>query len=748
MSEFRFSDEAPVRVTLPKLPYPGLRPFEKHEWPIFFGRELIVDEVVGRLLQHHVVSVHGSSGSGKSSLIRAGVLPRLEQEHASSGMTWRTCAMTPGNDPLGNLARALGELARSGSSLDSGLALRRLLNRGRSAGVPVTDWLDGGSDNLTCILVDQFEELFQFAKTNEDQATLFADFLIGVADARPQGLFVILTMRSDYLGACTRVQGFAEMVNATQYLLPRMSRDDLLRAIREPATLYGGQVTRALAERLMADAAGSQDELPLIQHALMRLWVERSTGRKANAPLHAGPGSTSEDRSGASNLGLEDYEDRGGLAGLLSDHADAVAKEAQVDCIRSQTEHAVVESIFRALTEINAERQAIRRPQTLAHLIEIAGAGEETVRCVIDRFRADGVSFLRPYGSAPIALEHPVDISHEALIRCWRRLSNPADGWLVREFRDGLVWRSLLVQAESFERERSHVLSPATTEERSQWMRQLNPAWAQRYGGGWKRVGALLGESEKERSRAERRKVLGRAGLVAILLLVVAVGFGSLALMEAREAERQFEAVERARALAERRAAEAEAAQKEATIARVHAEQLASNAQELLSALNHVVEVVGKYATSDSVVRSVGNASAELKTQLENFKTAAEQPPQTVSKPEVRFVPRVYFHIADESQRAAARALERTLETLSIGSDKIVVPGIELVKTPTSRNVLRCFRKEECKSDGRRLVEEINRLLAEPEVSLEDLSERYGKATNIRPRHYELWLTRGEVRTR
>ena len=88
----------------------------------------------------------------------------------------------------------------------------------------------------------------------------------------PPGLYVILTMRSEFLGVCARFEGLAGAVNRTQYLLPQMERPALMRAIREPATLYDGEVTRELAEGLMADAGSEQDQLPLIQHGLMRLW--------------------------------------------------------------------------------------------------------------------------------------------------------------------------------------------------------------------------------------------------------------------------------------------------------------------------------------------------------------------------------------------------------------------------------------------------------------------------------------------
>ena len=95
----------------PPFPYPGLRPFESDEWLIFFGRESMVDEVIDRLAQRRVVLIHGASGSGKSSLVRAGVLPKLARQHLRHGAPWLTCAMRPSGGPLWNLA---SELARPG----------------------------------------------------------------------------------------------------------------------------------------------------------------------------------------------------------------------------------------------------------------------------------------------------------------------------------------------------------------------------------------------------------------------------------------------------------------------------------------------------------------------------------------------------------------------------------------------------------------------------------------------------------
>ncbi len=160
------------------------------------------------------------------------------------------------------------------------IAFRRALNFGREAPTALAELLGCGPRNQVCILVDQFEELFEHARRHgPEEAALLAACLVGLLDAPPAGLYAVLTMRSEFLGACSRYEGFAEAVNRAQYLLPRMEHDDLMRAIREPAVLYDGEVTRELAERLIVDGGGGQDQLPLIQHGLMLLHDERAHSR-------------------------------------------------------------------------------------------------------------------------------------------------------------------------------------------------------------------------------------------------------------------------------------------------------------------------------------------------------------------------------------------------------------------------------------------------------------------------------------
>jgi hypothetical protein len=299
---------ADFEVVLPPGPYPGLRPFQKPEWPVFFGRETMTDEVIGHLIAHKLVVVHGDSGCGKSSLLRAGVFARLEQDNARGGLTWRTCATEPGDAPLLGFARQLARLDGRPDDEARTIEMRRILNCGKDAPAMLASLLLRGETDHICLLVDQFEELFAFARAHgKDEPSLLVSFLVGLLEAPPRGLYAVVAMRSEFLGACAQFAGFAEAVNRTQYLLPRMAHLDLVRAIREPATC-----TRSVSgiwpigSSWTPAAAGP---VPLIQHGLMLLH-------------RRGPRKTPH-RTRRRGARPQDYDS---AAQLLSEHADACAR--------------------------------------------------------------------------------------------------------------------------------------------------------------------------------------------------------------------------------------------------------------------------------------------------------------------------------------------------------------------------------------------------------------------------------------
>ena len=265
---------APPVVTAIKNPYPGLRPFEPNEFENFFGRDRQIDELLTRLREHRFVAVLGLSGSGKSSLVRAGLIHRLEVGYlAGAGVHWKVALFRPGSEPIEALASALDETL--GVQPERALQLRKstheLLNSTHTGRRP--------GENLL-LVVDQFEEIFRFHRDrqlSERDAAHFVDLLLAAEqDLAPEyRVYVVLTMRTDYLGDCAQFEGLPEALNRSQYLVPRLTREQTREAIQGPAALTDTEIASDLMQALLVESAEGRDTLPLLQHTLMRLWEKR-----------------------------------------------------------------------------------------------------------------------------------------------------------------------------------------------------------------------------------------------------------------------------------------------------------------------------------------------------------------------------------------------------------------------------------------------------------------------------------------
>jgi hypothetical protein len=496
-------DSLEVTVELPPEPYPGLRPFEPSEWAIFFGREKMIDEVTASLAESHLVVVHGSSGCGKSSLVRAGVLPWLGLDHARSGKSWITTTMRPSGGPLKNLAKCLAEQLTSPvagcSDNDYVTGWHDLLALGSDALAAVEEVLADQRKASLCLLIDQFEELFRWAhEESREEAQLVVDLLGSVMEGHAPHLFVILTMRSDFLGQCAQFEGFAEVVNRCQYLLPRMDDLALLRAIHEPAVLYGGKIDSAVGDHLLFATRQQEDALPVLQHSLMRgCSYARATQGK--------------DEGWA--VTLADVRATEGEHGALSEHAGQVLAEVAAN----NTERLrACEWIFRSLVELDDRGRLIRRPRRLRQLSEIAGCDVTTVTEIVEAFRAPGRTFLTPYPPEPLDANSEIDVGHEALIRHWDQISSSKSGWLPDEMRDAQRYRTLIELLPG-------PLPISQTRRWADWWDERNrtAAWAERYGGRYDEIAKMLRSS---RTRA-RLRWLGVAILIIFLFAAVDAGW-------------------------------------------------------------------------------------------------------------------------------------------------------------------------------------------------------------------------------
>jgi tetratricopeptide (TPR) repeat protein len=517
-------------------PFPGLRPFEADEDHLFFGREKEIDELLRRLRLCRFLSIIGTSGSGKSSLVRSGLIPSLYggfMVNTSPG--WRIAIMRPGEDPVRHLAAALnspdvigttGELETTNRVL-----LEATLQRGTRGLVEAVRQARVLSDDNLLIVVDQFEELFRFRRNSQrensrNEAAAFVKLLLEATSQEEIPIYVVITMRSDFIGDCMDFVGLPEAVNSGSYLVPRMSRDELRSAITGPVAVGGGSIAQRLVLRLLNDIGDDYDQLPILQHSLMRTW-DHWAQRSPSTPA----------------IDIEDYESIGTFRHALSIHAEEAYEETGTDDAKKTTEQ-----IFKALTDTFSDNRGIRRPTSIADLTAICETSEADIIRIVEIFRRPGRSFLMPPADVSLEGQSIVDLSHESLMRCWTRLV----GWTAQEKVSAEIYDRLSDAAKWCEEGRAGLWRNPELEVGQKWVRENRPtaAWAQRYNSDFARTMTFLDRSEAERQRLsdetkrERLKKLRQtqwaAGILGSLFLV-ALFLAYFALRQTHRAEENLQ---------------------------------------------------------------------------------------------------------------------------------------------------------------------------------------------------------------
>ncbi len=554
-----------------RAPYPGLRPFDADEADLFFGRERHVDALLKRLSGSHFVAVVGESGAGKSSLVRAGLLPALQAGFVvEAGSDWRVAVMRPGAAPLDALADALlqpGVLTESGGSPRHEFALAELRRGPLGLVQLVRDAYLGSYCNLL-VVVDQFEEVFRYCREplQKDQADMFVELLLRAAEQRDVPIFVVLTMRSDFVGDCARFRGLPETLNDNQYLTPRLTREQIAAAIREPARVCGGMVDPALVDELCNTVGDNPDQLPLLQHLLMRVWDRAS------------------EQSIPPQLTSEIAVLMGGLYSALNHHAQRVYDSLGED------QKPIARAMFKRLTDPLSQRRDLRRDALVSDVAAVAGVDVPTVIAVANTFRADGRHMLMPPPAIPLDAGSRLDISHESLIRQWITL----DGWAREENVNAREFLRLRNEAQAELEGQADLLAGRDLTRALDWMKQVEPtpAWAARYSepGELETTVAFVRRSaaEAQRRKDEQTQLVVReaaarrarlyswvsAGALALATIVAAVIFN---LWREAEAERVTAIAQTAVAESERRKAEEE--QKKADDQKRRADTAATLAQ-------------------------------------------------------------------------------------------------------------------------------------------------------------------------
>ncbi len=464
-------------------PYTGLRSFTEEESLYFKGRDLQVDQITSLLEQNKFLMVTGASGEGKSSLIYAGLIPNAKAGFFKAKYTnWIVADFRPERSPVHNMAEALAE------TFDTKPAtIETELRRGFSSLIDLYTnsdfYIDEANEqwqtldetqkknrkrkaaNLL-IIADQFEEFFTnpenfYNEAPSQDSQIVVNLVLEtarIAIKRNIPVYVVCTMRSDYIGQCSAFRGLPEYIGFSQFFVPRLKRKDLKQVIEEPAILSGNRISQRLIERLVYDIADGVDQLPILQHALSQIWLAAKHGTQEMDLIHYAmvggmPAAElpDEEQSDFQNwfnklppIRQRYFQDTG-LNKVIEIHASVLYENAweyhnasyPERTITQQDAKRIIALTFSCLTKIDNSR-AVRNRMSLGEITGIINSPAitpEVVSEVLSIYREEGNSFIRPFktedpATHKISADTVLDITHESLIRNWNKLNT----WANQEF--------------------------------------------------------------------------------------------------------------------------------------------------------------------------------------------------------------------------------------------------------------------------------------------------------------------------
>lgn len=465
------AEPAPAQLDT-RAPYVGLAAFQPQDADLFHGRERLVDELAQRMTRQRFVAVFGASGAGKSSLLRAGLVPRW------SGPV---VVFTPGPHPVEETAVHIARLAGTAPGQVHADLVADVQNLHRAVRM--------AADEDLLIVVDQFEEAFTLCR-DEAECTRFIDLLLTAVSSPNSRVRVVLGVRADFYGHCTRHPGLVAAMADAQVAVGPMTTDELRRAIVQPAVREECVVEGALLAELVAQAAGNAGVLPLLSHALLETWRRRR-------------GNT---------LTLAAFQTAGGIDGALARTAETVYSGL------SETRKQLVRNLFLRLTALGEGTEDTKRRIT---------------RSEVDADTIDVLDVLAEARLVTIA-DNTVEIAHEALIRAWPRLRQ----WLAAD-REGLRTHRRLTEAaqewSALEQDPGSLYRGARLVVAKEWVgtesAALNPVERAFLDTS---VDQEERESAKNRRRARQLRYLA-AGLAVLLVVVTAISV--VAIRERNDAE-------------------------------------------------------------------------------------------------------------------------------------------------------------------------------------------------------------------
>ena len=447
----------------------------------------------------------GASASGKTSLIQSGVIPALL---ADMKREWVPVYIRPGKRPMESLIRGIQRVFSKNISESD---VHSFLNSSQSIG----DFLKekGLTNYHYFFVVDQFEELFTWpvalkkrkSGKNPD-AVHFINHLMRLVGEKEIQIYLMLSIRGDFLDYCSNYRELTERLNKSKYLLPQMNRNDLKEAILEPFHVAGASVESGFEEYLLNDMEEVELALPMLQHALKKTWNHWKSRGNTNM-----------------SVSLEDYQSTGGVRNGLGRDMENLYQSLEF------YQKEICERIFKSVAFKTERQEAFSRRTSLGSIARIAQCKVERVIEVVEIFDKAGHPFLGYQHSAPLSSESTIELSHEALINIWDRLRQ----WVDEEDESIRMYLKLSKASALYQQGKGALLEAAELQKAIDWKKLHNPtpAWGIQFNPAFERAMVFLNTSEEEYIWTEkrkiiqqrRRKILNRSIVFGVIVIASAV---------------------------------------------------------------------------------------------------------------------------------------------------------------------------------------------------------------------------------
>jgi WD40 repeat protein len=553
-------------------PFPGIRAFEFNESHLFFGQDAVCNQILAKLRQNRFVCVMGSAGIGKTSLINCGVKPALHGGFLfNNDPSWKIYHFRPGFNPLQNLTRSFLNNNQPNCFEEELHILDQIyfniLKRGKNGLVELLANI-ADSNKQYCFIIDQFEDLFtlghsisnyQYYEEVVHYINLFLDALKNIPN-----FHLVISLRSDFTNDCVSFPNLAELINGSNVLVPKMSRDQLKEAIYGPLRLYNVEIEDSLMLQILNDVAFYDDELPRMQYALKHTWKLWMSQGNMNKPI-----STKE------------YENTGGVANAISINANALYDTF------SEADKSFCEKVFKGLTQRISEENSVIRPESFGDMVLLTGAKVEDIKRIVTAFSTDDAQILTIRNQDINPVEY-IELTHVALIKAWDRLN----GWVEDEAISSQMYKQLAETSSMYQTGKVGLLQPPDLNFALNWKEKQKPGlhWAKRYNPAFERTMVYLdaslkafdAEEELKRTQAKKAQLKIRSFFyVFVITVVVALGFTLFSQFSRWDAEQKEKIALRQKNEAVIKSEKAEVITKEAIQEKQKAEIAASEAEKL-----------------------------------------------------------------------------------------------------------------------------------------------------------------------